>query len=105
MASQQIIEEKAKVASSQGAAGIIIYNNVAGDILLNMGKDLDIPCISISKDNGTELAKKSSGKLTMSRENLAGPFMSDFSSWGPTPDLKLKPYSVGLFIDEIKLIR
>ncbi|MDD7736170.1 MAG: leucine-rich repeat protein [Bacillales bacterium] len=84
-------EEKAKVASSQGAAGIIIYNNVAGDILMNMGKDLDIPCISISKDNGTELAKKSSGKLTMSRENLAGPFMSDFSSWGPTPDLKLKP--------------
>lgn len=84
-------EEKAKVASSEGAAGIIIYNNVAGDILMSMGKTLDIPCISISKDDGTELAKKSTGKLTMSRENLAGPFMSDFSSWGPTPDLKLKP--------------
>lgn len=84
-------EEKAKIAAAQGAAGIIIYNNVAGDILMSMGKDLSIPCISISKDDGTELAKKSNGTLTLSRENLAGPFMSDFSSWGPTPDLKIKP--------------
>lgn len=84
-------EEKAKIAASQGAAGIIIYNNVAGDILMSMGKDLSIPCISISKDDGTELAKKSTGTLTLNRENLAGPFMSDFSSWGPTPDLKIKP--------------
>lgn len=84
-------EEKAKIAYSEGAAGIIIYNNVAGDILMSMGKNLEIPCISISKDDGYKLAEKSSGKLTMSRENLAGPFMSDFSSWGPTPDLKLKP--------------
>lgn len=84
-------EEKARIAHSEGAAGIIIYNNVAGDILMSMGKNLEIPCVSISKDAGTELAKKSSGTLTMSRENLAGPFMSDFSSWGPTPDLKMKP--------------
>lgn len=84
-------EEKAKIAASQGAAGIIIYNNVAGEILMNMGKDLSIPTISISKDDGVALATKSKGKLTFNRKNLAGPFMSDFSSWGPTADLKLKP--------------
>ena len=31
------------------------------------------------------------GSFTLDREYLAGPFMSDFSSWGATPDLRLKP--------------
>lgn len=83
-------EEKAKIAKASGAVGIIIYNNVPGDILMSMGKE-KFPCVSISKDDGTVLASKKSGTLTFNRQNLAGPFMSDFSSWGPTPDLKLKP--------------
>lgn len=84
-------EEKAMLAKRNGAIACIIYNNVDGDILMSMGKTEHIPTISVSKDVGTALAKKASGKLTISENNLAGPFMSDFSSWGPTPDLKLKP--------------
>ena len=84
-------EEKAQIARDAGAIGCIIYNNIGGDILMSAGKGLKIPLISISKDDGSQLAMKNGGYLTFSRANLAGPFMSDFSSWGPNPDLTLKP--------------
>lgn len=84
-------EEKAQIAFEQGAVGCIIYNNIAGDILMSMGKAMRIPTISISRDDGTVLAKRNSGTLVFNQSNLAGPFMSDFSSWGPSPDLSLKP--------------
>lgn len=84
-------EEKARLAYENGAAACIIYNNVAGDILMSAGNDLKIPLVSISKDDGEQLAKRASGTLTFNRANLAGPFMSDFSSWGPLPSLGLKP--------------
>ena len=58
---------------------------------MSMGKTDHIPTISISKDVGTELAKSSRGTLSFSMRYQAGPFMSDFSSWGPTPSLGLKP--------------
>lgn len=84
-------ENKAMLAKRYGAIACIIYNNVDGDILMSMGKTEHIPTISISKDDGTVLASRREGTLTICSTNLAGPFMSDFSSWGPTPDLKLKP--------------
>lgn len=85
-------EEKTLYAKRAGAVACIIYNNIDGDILMSMGKQNDyIPTISISKDDGTILASKSSGKIVISYNNQAGPFMSDFSSWGPTPSLGLKP--------------
>ncbi len=83
-------EEKAIIAQEQGAAGIIIYNNVSGDIKMNVG-DATLAVCSISQDDGEMLAKKSSGTLKISRKQTSGPFISDFSSWGPTPDLGLKP--------------
>lgn len=83
-------EEKARVAKNKGAAGIIIYNNVSGDISMNVGM-VDIAVCSISQDDGQLLAAQSSGKIKISRDQVAGPFMSDFSSWGPTPDLRIKP--------------
>ncbi|MBQ4600589.1 MAG: leucine-rich repeat protein [Oscillospiraceae bacterium] len=83
-------EEKAIIAEAQGAAGIIIYNNVSGDIKMNVG-DAALAVCSITQDDGEMLAGLGSGKLTISREQTSGPFMTDFSSWGPTPDLKLKP--------------
>ena len=83
-------EEKVAVAEAQGAIGVIVYNNVSGDIKMNVG-DSDLPVCSISQDDGEELAKVRTGKIKISTTQLAGPFMSDFSSWGPTPDLKLKP--------------
>lgn len=84
-------EEKALNAKVAGAVACIIYNNVEGQIVMSMGKTDHIPTISISKENGLKLAEKANGTLTISSTNQAGPFMSDFSSWGPTPSLGLKP--------------
>ena len=83
-------EEKANVAQEKGAAGIIVYNNVSGDIKMNVG-DTVIAVCSISQDDGEMLAEAASGVLTISRSQTSGPFMSDFSSWGPAPDLSIKP--------------
>ena len=83
-------EEKAMIAQEQGAAGIIIYNNVSGDIKMNVG-DATLAVCSISQDDGEMLADNGSGTLKISRKQTSGPFISDFSSWGPTPDLKIKP--------------
>ncbi len=82
-------EEKAIIAQEQGAAGIIIYNNVSGDIKMNVG-DATLAVCSISQDDG-ELMAKANGKLTLAKSQTSGPFISDFSSWGPTPDLRIKP--------------
>ena len=84
-------EEKAQVALAEGAIGCIIYNNVAGEVFMNAGSHLEIPLCSISKDDGEYLASKSTGKLILDKSYLAGPFMSDFSSWGPISNLALKP--------------
>ena len=83
-------EEKAKLAEEMGAAGVIIYNNVSGDIRMNVG-EVSIPVCSISQDDGEVLAAAGSGKIVISRSQTSGPFISDFSSWGPTPDLQIKP--------------
>ncbi|MBQ2892666.1 MAG: leucine-rich repeat protein [Oscillospiraceae bacterium] len=82
-------EEKAMIAENQGAAGIIIYNNVSGEIKMNVGNAKLAVC-SISQDDG-ELLAAQSGTLKISRDQASGPFITDFSSWGPTPDLKIKP--------------
>ena len=84
-------EDKALQAKRAGAIACIIYNNIEGDILMSMGKSNHIPTISISKTDGEALASKNEGKIKISLSQEAGPFMSDFSSWGPTPSLGLKP--------------
>ncbi len=83
-------EEKAIIAQEQGAAGIIIYNNVSGDIKMNVGEATLAVC-SISQDDGEMLAAVGRGKLVIGRSQTSGPFISDFSAWGPTPDLRIKP--------------
>ncbi len=83
-------EEKATAAQRAGAAAVIIYNNVAGDIKMNAGKT-NIPLCSISQDDGEKLAAQGGGVLKIAKDQKSGPFMSDFSSWGPTPSLEIKP--------------
>ncbi|MBQ7347570.1 MAG: leucine-rich repeat protein [Clostridia bacterium] len=83
-------EEKANVAEKMGAAAVIIYNNVSGDIKMNVG-DTAIPVCSIGQDEGELLAAAGTGVIDIARSQTSGPFMSDFSSWGPTPDLGIKP--------------
>ncbi len=90
-------EEKAANAKKAGAIACIIYNNIDGDILMSMGKSDHIPTVSISKDDGYKLAQKDNGTMEFNFNDsehggyLAGPFISDFSSWGPTPSLEMKP--------------
>ena len=83
-------EEKSNVAQAKGAAGIIIHNNVSGEIKMTVGEATLAVC-SIRQDDGEMLAELGSGKIKISRGQTSGPFMSDFSSWGPTPDLRIKP--------------
>lgn len=83
-------EEKALIAESFGAAGIIIYNNVSGDIKMNVGEATLAVC-SISQDDGEMLAAAGGGTIRIDATQSSGPFMSDFSSWGPTPSLGIKP--------------
>ena len=84
-------EDKASAAYAAGAAGIIIYNNTTGMIRMSIGKNLDIAACSINKEVGDILASRQTGTMEVNRANLAGPFMSDFSSWGPLPSLTLEP--------------
>ncbi|MBO5129904.1 MAG: leucine-rich repeat protein [Oscillospiraceae bacterium] len=87
-------EEKAMIAEAQGAAGIIIYNNVSGEVKMNVG-DAKLAVCSISQDNGEMLAAAGGGKLKISKAQTSGPFISDFSSWGPAPSLEIKPEITG----------
>ena len=91
-------EEKAIIAQNQGAAGIIIYNNVSGEIKMNIG-DATLAICSISQDDGKQLLEAAGeagiGKLKISTQQKSGPFISAFSSWGPTPDLRIKPEITG----------
>ncbi len=88
-------EEKIRIALKEmGAAGIIIYNNVSGTISMSVGANIGAAC-SISQDDGERLAAVSEGVLRISISQTAGPFMSSFSSWGPTSDLQIKPEITG----------
>ena len=88
-------QEKVELAMNYGAIGVIIYNNTAGKIRMNLGEiDDPVPAISITLNAGQAMvngAKNRVGTFKIDRALKAGPFMSDFSSWGPTPNLKLKP--------------
>ncbi len=84
-------EDKALIAKQKGAVACIIYNNVSGDISMSVGRVGDYPVCSISKDDGEALAGAEHGTITVSKANTAGPFMSDFSCWGPGAGLTIKP--------------
>ena len=84
-------EDKVRIAlKEKHAAGVIIYNNVSGSITMTIGKSRGAVC-SITQEDGEAMAAYSEGKITISKSQVAGPFMSDFSSWGPTSDLQIKP--------------
>lgn len=74
---------------------VIIYNNLSGTIRMSLGEvDDPVPTCAISMDAGkvfVDNAKKNVGTISVNANYKAGPFMSDFSSWGPLPDLQLKP--------------
>lgn len=85
-------EEKVRVAKAKGAVACVIYNNVSGVIRMSLGNLHDpVPTCSITMDAANNFVSNKRGYFYISDGYKAGPFMSDFSSWGPTPDLRLKP--------------
>ncbi|MBD5583644.1 MAG: S8 family serine peptidase, partial [Clostridia bacterium] len=94
-------QQKVEYAVRRGAIGVIVYNNVPGTIRMSLGDIAEAdfkPAVSISMDAGKQLVENARsgqnrivGTVTVSRKLSAGPFMSAFSSWGTTPDLKIKP--------------
>lgn len=99
--------EKYNLAQEHGAAGVIIYDNLEAQSPMEMTgiENLKVPVMFITQKAGLELIDlmKQEAELTVriTKELLgfdsptAGN-LSDFSSWGPTSDLRLKPDIAGL---------
>lgn len=89
--------DKTKWAEEQGAIGIIVYDHGLSIFYKNQG-GWGIPFMKISKEDGEAVEEKlKDGPITIKvtlREEAIDPtsgYMSDFTSWGTTPDLTFKP--------------
>lgn len=93
--------EKCQNAYAAGATAIIVYNNAEGEFGMDLTDCVsEIPGISITMADGEYLlaAMEANPAVTVSfpteltaMYNTEGYAMSDFSSWGVTPDLRLEP--------------
>ena len=77
-------------------AGFIVYNNVPGDSLVVMSLKTDgVPAAFISQADGEAMLAAADHHLSVAPGKVVPPSskysMSSFSSWGVTPDLRLKP--------------
>ena len=98
--------DKAQLAKTKGAAGIVIYNSPEGNNLSFMSgmEDKNFPSVFISNKDGQKLidllGKNPNQQINItpvhSVKNPKGEQMSEFSSWGITPDLRLKPDIAGV---------
>ena len=88
---------KIENAQAVGAIGVIIFNNVEGVINMNLSDyDIRVPAVSIQNAPGEALAELGEGEIYISAEAEllevpGGGEPSDFSSWGTTSDLRIKP--------------
>lgn len=86
-------------AKKAGAIAVIVYNHAAGgDELINMAypDGLSIPAAFIGNTDGVALYNLTEKVLTFEEGFITAPNptayeMSDFSSWGTTPTLEIKP--------------
>ncbi len=87
-------------AQNFGALGIIVYNEDKNDEYMNMATDekITIPAVFISNTDGNllkDLASKGIKVFFRGRDtkipNTNNAQMSDFTSWGTSPDLRFKP--------------
>jgi lactocepin len=92
--------EKALNAQDAGAEGIIIYNNTDGIVNMATDSSIEIPQLFMMKADGEKLRDAlDSGKtvkitFTGAKQKIENPNagkMSDFTSWGPAPNLDFKP--------------
>ncbi len=93
--------EKHETAHAAGAVATIVYNNEPGEMGMNLTDDTATsPCVMITMADGqyllSALAENPDLKLSFPEATKFFPHpyagtMSDFSSWGPAPDLSLDP--------------
>lgn len=92
--------EKKGFAQAAGALGVIFYNAEDDNSLVNISAQatIKIPCINLGYSDGAFLKSLIAKDLRVifkaglrSATNSLKGEMSDFSSWGPTPDLAFKP--------------
>ena len=75
---------------------ILVYDNEPGDALLIMNlSTLDTPAAFISQADGQAMLEAADHHLTIVEGKVLEPtssyWMNEFSSWGTSPDLRLKP--------------
>ena len=87
-------EQKERSAYSHGAIAMLVYNNVPGMLYMSI-TDWKMPCAFISQEAGEYLKAQENKVLTVGAADklVASPTygMADFSSWGATTELTLKP--------------
>lgn len=92
--------DKQSNAQKAGAIGVIIVNNEPGLIQMGVNDDAaSIPIVMVRQEAGSYFNEATPKSLTLSEDSKGFETprtVSDFSSWGPTPDLKLKPEIAGV---------
>ncbi|EIM05051.1 S8/S53 family peptidase [Planococcus antarcticus DSM 14505] len=92
--------EKGLAAQAAGAIGVIVYNNTTGTISMASDAAIKIPYMSALQADGVAMkAQLDAGKKVavsfdgefLETQNPSAGEMSDFTSWGPTPNLDFKP--------------
>ncbi len=95
--------DKANNAASRGAVGLLVVDNAPSGVISMVTEGALIPLVSMTKADGeivisSVLAGNTTVRINASTEFInssAAGYMSPFSSWGVTPDLKLKPEITG----------
>lgn len=88
--------DKVNNAHAKGAVAVVVYNNQAGSVNMDL-TGANLPAIFVEQSYGDQLAAMGGGTMQFSSEFLGffdsttGSELSDFSSYGVTPDLKIKP--------------
>ncbi|MBQ7231411.1 MAG: S8 family serine peptidase, partial [Oscillospiraceae bacterium] len=97
--------EKQATAQAHGAVGCVIYNNAIGLFLMQINDgEGNIPAVSIGQAAGQAMIAAAGddgvGTMTVCNADMklfnVDRTVSSFSSWGVTPDLKLKPEIAGV---------
>ena len=87
-------EKKMENAAKAGAIGMLCYNNTEGMFYMSIAK-WSIPAVFISQATGEALKKLENKTIIVAKADgtVASPIygMSDFSSWGTTGELTIKP--------------
>ena len=97
--------EKQAIAQEMGAIACVIYNNDRGLFAMQINDgDGAIPAVSVSRAAGAFMIEQAGedgiGEFTVCNADYkvfkVNQTVSSFSSWGVTPDLKLKPEIAGV---------